>query len=254
MTLKNFQTLIFFIFFNFDLVVRFVALDRVKNFFFQFRSVAWRPSPHGTYESTPPSPRCFEKAEKAEKAMAANPVRKKYVPPGMRNSPNSTSSATAALNGLRDTGSDVVGRVQSKNSTQSSLVKTTPKPQRQLLVGEVAEEDEEIDLTAESKNRKKNQKKKEKQRQKKEEEERKAEEARQKEAAREAELEKKFGNDPAGIEKRLKKLRKKMRQVDALKEKDRATLLPEQRAKLDEEASLFRLIAELEQSLEQAKK
>ena len=73
-------------------------------------------------------------------------------------------------------------------------------------------------------------------------------------ARREREMAEKYDNsDPADVEKRLKKLRKKMRQVDALKERDRATLNADQLKKLDEEAKLFRLIAELEQLLARLK-
>lgn len=208
-----------------------------------FRAAAWRQSPRGTYESTPPSPRCFEKAAKAEQALAANPVRQKYVPPGMRNNPGGSSVASATLNSLRDTGSTVVGRVQPTAAANKSPAKQH-QPSRNLIPGEVDEEEPAPAVSAAKmeKNRRKNEKKKEKE----------LELKRQQEEAerRERELAAKYDNDdPADIEKRLKKLRKKMRQLDQLKLKDPATLLPEQRAKLQEESKLFRLVAELEQQL-----
>ena len=165
----------------------------------------------------------------------------------MRNNPSSASAATATLNSLRDTGDAVIGRVQSSKAGSSSLSKGgSSKPQRQLLVGEVPVEEEPINNIKSEKARKKAEAKREKQRQKEEELRRQQEEA----AARERELAEKYSiDDPADVEKRLKKLRKKLRQLDALKQKDPSTLLPEQKAKLGEEAKVFRLISELEARL-----
>ncbi len=213
--------------------------------------MSWRPALRGTYEALPPSPRCFEKAAKAEAAIQQNPARGKYVPPGMRNaSPGATSAATASLNNLRnDSGSAaVVGRV-APGAGGASSVKSAPapaaaaaKPQRQLIVGEVPDEEEEPAAAARDAQRAKREAKKERQRQEAAEEARKAEEAARKpEYAADA-----YSTDPIAVEKRIKKLRHKLRQIDQLKTKDRATLAPEQRAKLDEEASVVRLVAELE--------
>ena len=55
-----------------------------------------------------------------------------------------------------------------------------------------------------------------------------------------------YSTDPIAVEKRIKKLRTKLRQIEQLKTKDRASLTAEQRAKMDEEASVVRLVAELE--------
>lgn len=220
--------------------------------------MSWRPAPRGTYEALPPSPRCFEKAAKAEAAIQQNPKSGKYVPPGMRNaSPGATSAATASLNSLRnDSGAAaVVGRVQPGAAAGSgSSVKAAPapaKPQRQLLVGEVPDEEEEPAPRDAAKA--KREAKKERQRKEAEEAARKAAEeaagARKPEYAADA-----YSTDPAAVEKRLKKLRHKLRQIDQLKTKDRAALAPEQRAKLDEEASVLRLVAELEALLPKAGK
>jgi hypothetical protein len=210
-------------------------------------AVSWRPAVRGTYEALPPSPRCFEKAAKAEAAIQQNPARGKYVPPGMRNaSPGSTSAATASLNNLRnDSGSAaVVGRV-APGAAGASSVKSAPasaaKVQRQLIVGEVA--DDEEPPAAKDAQRAKREAKKELQRHETAEAARRAEEeaARKPEYAAEA-----YSTDPAAVEKRIKKLKHKLRQIDQLKTRDRATLAPEQRAKLEEEASVLRLVAELE--------
>ena len=222
--------------------------------------MSWRPAPRGTYEALPPSPRCFEKAAKAEAAIQQNPARGKYVPPGMRNaSPGATSAATASLNSLRnDAGTAaVVGRVQhGAGASSASSVKTpaapaaagAARPQRQLLVGEVPDEEEAPPAAVRDAAKAKREAKKERQRQE-AEEARKAEEASRKpEYAADV-----YSTDPAAVEKRLKKLRHKLRQIDQLKAKDRATLAPEQRAKLDEEASVLRLVAELEALLPKAK-
>ncbi len=212
-----------------------------------FRAVSWRPAPRGTYEALPPSPRCFEKAAKAEAAIQQNPAKGKYVPPGMRNAPGATSAATASLNNLRDTGSAIVGRVQhSTAAASSSSVKTppaaaAPKVQRQLIVGEVPDEEEVKPAVDNSKAKAKREAKKEKQRAE-AEEARKAQEAgRKPEYSADA-----YAMDPIAVEKRIKKLKAKLRQIDQLKTRDRSTLVAEQRAKLDEEASVVRLVAELE--------
>jgi hypothetical protein len=224
------------------------------------RSVAWRSSPRGVYEALPPSPRCYEKAEKAEQAIASNPVRQKYVPPGMRGGGGGASAATATLNSLRDTGSAVVGRVSALNQATgaSSFAKASPSassgPQRQLLVGEVyEEEDPEV---ANKANKAKEAAKAEAKRIKKEQAKQQAAEARRlAEEAREREIAEQYkSGTPADIEKELKKLNKKMRQIEALKEKNQATLLPEQRAKLAEEPKLAKLINELETHLGQLSK
>lgn len=209
----------------------------------------------GTYESGPPSPRCFEKAEKAEAALAAAPVRQKYVPPGMRNNPGSASSATALLQGLRkDEGStNIVGRVQAQQP-QQPLAPQVKKPvvQRQLLVGEVPDEEEEpakATASAAERNKKRRDKKKKK-----------------------AAVAANGGNaggdnnnnataasggggdakaeetsepvDQEELQKKLRKLRKKLRQIESLKASGH--LLPEQASKVQEEASLLKKVAALE--------
>lgn len=87
-----------------------------------------------------------------------------------------------------------------------------------------------------------------------EKEKRKAKKAQAKEEAKAAEESKikhnfaadAYSTDPIAVEKRIKNLKAKLRQIDQLKTKDRASLTVEQRAKVDEEASVVRLVAELE--------
>lgn len=141
--------------------------------------------------------------------MAAAPVRQKYVPPGMRNNPGASSSATAMLHGLRGNSStDVVGRVSSQNSP---IVAPQPPaaPKRVYLVGEAPDEDDFPKMPTKGKQVAKTPEK----------------------------------VDP---DKKLKKLKKKLRQVEALKGKDESTLTQEQKARLKQEASLIKQIAELE--------
>ncbi len=176
---------------------------------------------------------------------------KRYVPPGMRNaSPGATSAATASLNSLRGgDGTAVVGRVQ-PGSASGASVKTSPaassaaaaaavRPARQLIVGEVPDDEDEKERDKERKKAAKKAAKKEAAHAAKEAEEAKAS-GRQNFAADA------YSTDPIAVEKRIKKLKTKLRQIDQLKTKDRATLTVEQRAKLDEEASVVRLVAELE--------
>jgi outer membrane protein OmpA-like peptidoglycan-associated protein len=112
----------------------------------------------------------------------------------------------------------VVGRVQNGSASGASVKNSSSggvaKPQRQLIVGEVADEEEEDSKTRDAKERKKLAKK---ERQK--EEARKAKEAEEANKAKHNFAADAYSMDPIAIEKRIKKLKTKLRQIDQLKAK-----------------------------------
>lgn len=215
-------------------------------------AVSWRPSPRGVYEALPPSPRCFEQAARQEREMASAPVRQKYVPPGMRASPGATSSASSMLNNLR--GSDsatVVGRINSNTNVAPQAAAPRKEPSRHLIPGEMPEEEEAQD--AKSKAAEKNRRRREAKKKAKQKSDSPAKPDSVEEKVIAAATDESYGTDHASLEKRLRKLKKKLRQLENLKEKDYDSLLPEQKQKLAEESVLLKLIQELEKMM-QAKK